>query len=48
MRALNANSDVGILTKSPETLTNDFFHLLDMNTVWEYEADDTLVLIVAR
>ena len=39
MRALNATSGVpgmGILTKRPETLTNDFFvNLLDMNTTWK-------------
>ena len=39
MRALNANfgqSKHGVLTKQPETLTNDFFvNLLDMNTKWQ-------------
>ncbi|MEW7289475.1 catalase/peroxidase HPI [Aquimarina sp. 2304DJ70-9] len=39
MRVLNTNYDNskrGALTKSPETLTNDFFvNLLDMNTVWK-------------
>jgi catalase-peroxidase len=38
LRALNANvgsSKHGILTKKPETLTNDYFkHLLDMGTQW--------------
>ncbi len=38
MRALNANarqSNVGVFTKRPETLTNDFFvNLLDMDTEW--------------
>ena len=38
MRALNANfgqSEFGVFTKQPETLTNDFFvNLLDMNTKW--------------
>ena len=38
LRALNANtgqSNVGVLTKKPGTLTNDFFvNLLDMNTEW--------------
>ena len=38
MRALNANfgqSQHGVFTKQPETLTNDFFvNLLDMNTEW--------------
>jgi catalase-peroxidase len=39
LRALNANfgqSKHGVLTKRPETLTNDFFvNLLDMNTKWQ-------------
>ena len=39
MRALNANfgqSQHGVFTKSPETLSNDFFvNLLDMNTTWK-------------
>ncbi len=39
MRALKANyddSDLGVLTKNPGTLTNDFFvNLLDYNTVWK-------------
>ncbi|MGI9515473.1 MAG: catalase/peroxidase HPI, partial [Pirellulaceae bacterium] len=39
MRALNANSgnsQLGVFTERPETLTNDFFvNLLDMNTRWE-------------
>lgn len=38
MRMLNANfgqSQLGVLTKRPESLTNDFFaNLLDMNTEW--------------
>jgi catalase-peroxidase len=38
LRALNANtsqSNVGVLTRRPGTLTNDFFvNLLDMNTEW--------------
>jgi catalase-peroxidase len=38
LRALNANtsqSNVGVLTKKPGTLTNDFFvNLLDMSTEW--------------
>ncbi|HUX11317.1 MAG TPA: catalase/peroxidase HPI [Terriglobia bacterium] len=38
LRALNANfgqSQHGVFTKQPETLTNDFFvNLLDMNTEW--------------
>ena len=39
MRVLNANvgqSQLGVFTKRPETLTNDFFvNLLDMNTEWQ-------------
>jgi len=39
MRVLNTNFDnsqYGVFTKSPETLTNDFFvNLLDMNTTWK-------------
>jgi len=39
MRALNANvgqSELGVFTKRPETLTHDFFvNLLDMNTQWQ-------------
>jgi catalase-peroxidase len=39
LRALNANfgqSDYGVFTKRPGTLTNDFFvNLLDMNTKWQ-------------
>jgi catalase-peroxidase len=39
MRALNANfgqSQHGVFTNRPETLTNDFFvNLLDMNTKWQ-------------
>ena len=39
MRVLNANvgqSQLGVLTKRPSTLTNDFFvNLLDMNTEWQ-------------
>jgi catalase-peroxidase len=42
MRALNANfgqSKHGVLTKRPETLTNDFFvNLLDMSTQWQPSA----------
>jgi catalase-peroxidase len=44
MRALNANFDKsqhGVLTKRPETLTNDFFvNLLDMGTVWTAASAD--------
>jgi catalase-peroxidase len=43
MRALNANvgqSKHGVLTKRPETLTNDFFaNLLDMGTEWKAVSD---------
>lgn len=39
MRALNANYDGfqhGVFTKTPETLTNDYFvNLLDMDTTWK-------------
>ena len=39
IRALNANfgrSELGVFTRRPETLTNDFFvNLLDMNTEWQ-------------
>jgi len=39
LRALNANfgqSELGVFTKRPGTLTNDFFvNLLDMNTKWQ-------------
>lgn len=39
MRALNANvgqSENGVFTQRPETLTNDFFiNLLDMSTTWQ-------------
>jgi catalase-peroxidase len=42
LRALNANfgqSELGIFTKRPGTLTNDFFvNLLDMNTKWQKAA----------
>jgi catalase-peroxidase len=44
MRALNANfghSQNGVLTRRPETLTNDFFvNLLDMNTKWQPSSTD--------
>jgi catalase-peroxidase len=43
MRVLNANyrqSQVGVFTKRPGLLTNDFFvNLLDMNTVWKPKSD---------
>ena len=39
LRVLSANvnqSELGVFTKQPETLTNDFFvNLLDLNTKWE-------------
>ncbi|HZC40497.1 MAG TPA: catalase/peroxidase HPI [Streptosporangiaceae bacterium] len=47
LRVLNANYDgssLGVLTRRPETLTNDFFvNLLDMGTQWRptSEAEDT-------
>ena len=44
MRVLNANynnSQHGVFTKDPESLTNDFFvNLLDMGTVWQAVDDD--------
>jgi len=44
MRVLNANfgqSQHGVFTKRPETLTNDFFvNLLDMSTAWNATSDD--------
>jgi len=43
MRALNANarpSELGVFTKRPGTLTNDFFvNLLDMDTEWKPASD---------
>jgi catalase-peroxidase len=48
LRALNANfgqSQHGVLTKHPETLTNDFFvNLLDMGTKWQKSAKSDGVL----
>jgi catalase-peroxidase len=48
MRALNANhgqSQHGIFTHRPESLTNDFFvNLLDMNTQWQKSATSAGVL----
>ena len=48
MRALNANTGQtqhGVFTKRPETLTNDFFvNLLDMNTKWQKSATSEGVL----
>ncbi len=44
MRVLNANfgqSQHGVFTKRPETLTNDFFvNLLDMSTIWKATSED--------
>jgi len=44
MRVLNANfgqSQHGVFTKRPETLTNDFFvNLLDMSTTWKTTSED--------
>ncbi len=44
MRVLNANfgqSQHGVFTKRPETLTNDFFiNLLDMRTTWKVSSAD--------
>ena len=44
MRVLNANfgqSQHGVFTKRPETLTNDFFvNLLDMGTTWKAVSED--------
>ncbi|MHB9027344.1 MAG: catalase/peroxidase HPI [Candidatus Latescibacterota bacterium] len=44
MRVLNANfgqSQHGVFTRRPETLTNDFFvNLLDMNTTWKATSED--------
>jgi len=44
MRVLNANfgkSQLGVFTKRPETLSNDFFvNLLDMGTTWSAVPDD--------
>jgi len=44
MRVLNANfgnSQHGVFTKRPETLTNDFFvNLLDMSTAWKATPED--------
>jgi catalase-peroxidase len=44
MRVLNANfgqSKLGVFTKRPETLTNDFFvNLLDMSTTWKASSED--------
>jgi len=46
MRVLNANfgqSQHGVFTKRPETLTNDFFvNLLDMRTEWNATSDENV------
>ncbi|MDY6842606.1 MAG: catalase/peroxidase HPI [Thermodesulfobacteriota bacterium] len=47
MRVLNANfkqSQHGVFTKRPETLTNDFFvNLLDISTTWKATSEDNEV-----
>ena len=44
LRVLNANfgqTQHGVFTKRPETLTNDFFvNLLDLGTTWKATAED--------
>jgi len=46
MRVLNANfgqSQHGVFTEQPETLTNDFFvNLLDMSTDWKATEDENV------
>jgi catalase-peroxidase len=48
LRTLGANfghSELGVFTKRPETLTNDFFvNLLDMSTKWQRSAASASVL----
>jgi catalase-peroxidase len=48
LRTLDANfgqSELGVFTKLPETLTNDFFvNLLDMSTKWQKSATSEGVL----
>jgi catalase-peroxidase len=48
LRVLNVNhgkAQLGVFTKRPETLTNDFFvNLLDMSTQWQRSAKDKNVL----
>jgi catalase-peroxidase len=40
LRASSVQSEVGVFTKRPETLTNDFFvNLLDMGTTWKATSD---------
>jgi catalase-peroxidase len=47
MRVLHANfgqSELGVLTERPGTLTNDFFvNLLDMSSQWQKSAEDEQV-----
>ncbi len=49
MRVLNANyggAPHGVLTKNPESLTNDFFvNLLDMTTRWESVSEESGVYV---
>ncbi|WP_330633139.1 catalase/peroxidase HPI [Halocatena halophila] len=49
LRALDVtyqDSDLGVLTEQPETLTNDFFaNLLSMETEWEAVSDDEQVYV---
>jgi catalase-peroxidase len=48
LRALGTNfghTELGVFTKNPETLTNDFFvNLLDMGTKWQRSAADAGIL----
>jgi catalase-peroxidase len=52
LRVLNANvgqSQLGVFTKLPETLTNDFFvNLLDMKTKWRKSAAEGVLEGVDR
>jgi catalase-peroxidase len=47
MRVLNANynnTEYGVFTNKPGTLTNDFFiNLLDMNTIWKPTDEDNQI-----
>ena len=51
LRVLGANyeqSEMGVFTDTPGTLTNDFFvNLLDLNTVWK-QVDDSEYLFEGR
>jgi catalase-peroxidase len=41
LKANTGNSEMGVFTKNPETLTNDFFvNLLDINTTWSSVEQD--------